>query len=295
MTTDRTTADPASIRAGFGQRLDGDWPRRDDHSGRAGGRSRRSGVHPATRHRHRQPRPPEPAASNSTPPPRSAATSVRTDPVRAVAAARTYLAASDVTGTVHLRGGTTVVVTTTAHLRHHVPGHHRPRPDHRDRHRRIPHRPRLPRERTMTAIRRRLLGLLAALALLALVIGLPATLLALGDNPIPEPTPPSGPGDVGVAQPRRRHRRPGGDRRSSRWVAWLVLSAAIVAELGPGPRRDRASSARPEAAAAGRPEPGQCRRLAVRRRPAARPAIRLPADAQPTATHGQVVPAAQRD
>ena len=40
---------------------------------------------------------------------------VRTDPARAVAAARAYLAASDVTGTVRLRGGTTVVVTTTAH------------------------------------------------------------------------------------------------------------------------------------------------------------------------------------
>ena len=40
---------------------------------------------------------------------------VQTDPARAVAAARAYLAASDVTGTVQLRGGTTVVVTTTAH------------------------------------------------------------------------------------------------------------------------------------------------------------------------------------
>ena len=39
---------------------------------------------------------------------------VRTDPTRAAAAARAYLAASDVTGTVQLRGGTTVSVHTTA-------------------------------------------------------------------------------------------------------------------------------------------------------------------------------------
>lgn len=39
---------------------------------------------------------------------------VQTDPGRAVAAARAYLAASDVSGTVTLRGGATVVVTTTA-------------------------------------------------------------------------------------------------------------------------------------------------------------------------------------
>ena len=39
---------------------------------------------------------------------------VRTDPARAVAAARAYLAASDVTGTVQLSGGTTLVVHTAA-------------------------------------------------------------------------------------------------------------------------------------------------------------------------------------
>ena len=39
---------------------------------------------------------------------------VRTDPARAVAAARAYLAASDVTGTVQLRGSTAVVVHTAA-------------------------------------------------------------------------------------------------------------------------------------------------------------------------------------
>ena len=39
---------------------------------------------------------------------------VRTDPARAAAAARAYLAASDVTGTVQLRSGTTVIVQTTA-------------------------------------------------------------------------------------------------------------------------------------------------------------------------------------
>src|SRR5215207_4427922 len=39
---------------------------------------------------------------------------VRTDPARAAAAAAAYLAASDVTGTVQLRGGTTVIVHTTA-------------------------------------------------------------------------------------------------------------------------------------------------------------------------------------
>jgi Flp pilus assembly protein TadG len=39
---------------------------------------------------------------------------VRTDPARAAAAGRAYLAASDVTGTVQLRGGTTVIVHTTA-------------------------------------------------------------------------------------------------------------------------------------------------------------------------------------
>ena len=39
---------------------------------------------------------------------------VRTEPGRAVAAARTFLAASDVHGTVALRGTATVVVTTTA-------------------------------------------------------------------------------------------------------------------------------------------------------------------------------------
>ena len=39
---------------------------------------------------------------------------VRADPAQAVAAARTYLAASDVTGTVQLRGGTAVAVHTAA-------------------------------------------------------------------------------------------------------------------------------------------------------------------------------------
>ena len=39
---------------------------------------------------------------------------MRADPTRAAAAARAYLAASDVTGTVQLRGGTTVIVHTTA-------------------------------------------------------------------------------------------------------------------------------------------------------------------------------------
>ena len=39
---------------------------------------------------------------------------LRTDPQRAVAAARSYLAAADVSGTVSLRGGTAVTVTTTA-------------------------------------------------------------------------------------------------------------------------------------------------------------------------------------
>ena len=38
----------------------------------------------------------------------------RADPARAVAAARSYLAAADVTGTATLHGGTTVVVTTHA-------------------------------------------------------------------------------------------------------------------------------------------------------------------------------------
>ena len=38
----------------------------------------------------------------------------RADPVRAVAAARTYLAAADVAGRASLRGGDTIVVTTTA-------------------------------------------------------------------------------------------------------------------------------------------------------------------------------------
>jgi len=39
---------------------------------------------------------------------------VRTDPAQAVAAARAYLAAADVTGTVQLRGGTAVVVHIAA-------------------------------------------------------------------------------------------------------------------------------------------------------------------------------------
>jgi Flp pilus assembly protein TadG len=39
---------------------------------------------------------------------------VRTDPALAAAAARSYLAASDVVGTVQLRGSTTVIVHTSA-------------------------------------------------------------------------------------------------------------------------------------------------------------------------------------
>lgn len=39
---------------------------------------------------------------------------VRADPAAAVRAARTYFAASDLTGTAHVTGGTTVVVDTTA-------------------------------------------------------------------------------------------------------------------------------------------------------------------------------------
>jgi Flp pilus assembly protein TadG len=38
----------------------------------------------------------------------------RADPVRAVAAARAYLAAADVSGNASLRGGDTIAVTTTA-------------------------------------------------------------------------------------------------------------------------------------------------------------------------------------
>ena len=39
---------------------------------------------------------------------------LQTDPGRAATAARTYLAASDIAGTVTVRGATTIVVTTTA-------------------------------------------------------------------------------------------------------------------------------------------------------------------------------------
>ena len=57
---------------------------------------------------------PGPAGSNCRPAAPSAAKGCASTTARAAAAARAYLAASDVTGTVQLRGSTAVVVHTAA-------------------------------------------------------------------------------------------------------------------------------------------------------------------------------------
>ena len=82
----------------------------------------------------------------------------------------------------------------------------------------------------MTAIRRRLLGLLASLALLALVIGLPATLLALGGTPIPSQVPTWDQVKSALLSPDDGTLALAAIKIIG-WAAWLLLSVAIVAEL----------------------------------------------------------------
>ena len=156
-TLDRSDA----VGAGFGDAVDGHRRLRDDHPGRAGGRSGRPGATPGSTPATWPRRPPGPAGSNCRSRPAIRGQGVRTDPARAVAAARAYLAASDVTGTVQLRGGTTVVVHTTATYHTTFLGIIGIDRLHGDRHRRVPHGPRRRRGRTMTTLRRRRLTGLA--------------------------------------------------------------------------------------------------------------------------------------
>ena len=112
-------------------------------------------------------------------------------PSQAVAAARAYLAASDVTGTVQLRGGTAVIVHTAATYHTKFLGiiGIDQMPVTGSAESRIV---RAVKGRTMTTFRRRLTGLLAAVLLVGIIVGLPATLLKVGGNPLPEqPSPPT--------------------------------------------------------------------------------------------------------
>ena len=154
------------------------------------------------------------------------------------------------------------------HLRHHVPGDHRDHLDDRHRPRPSPHHPIRRRRRAMTStIRARLIGLTATLAILAVLAGLPAMLLAIGANPIPDHvTQPRA--DLDVADvPRRRHpdfARPGRGRLGRLGVPDRHHHPGGAVPAAPDPDPAPAGAG---AAAVRRPGTGRCRSPAVRRRP----------------------------
>ena len=118
-----------------------------------------------------------------------------------------------------------------------------------------------------STIRARLIGLTATLAILAVLAGLPAMLLAIGANPIPDHVPTLEQIWTAADLPRRRHldaARPGRgrlgrlgvpDRHHHPGGAVPAAPHADPAPAGPG------------AAPVRRPRTGRCRRPAVRRRP----------------------------
>ena len=79
-------------------------------------------------------------------------------------------------------------------------------------------------------IRARLVGLLATVLLLGILIGLPATLLALGANPIPQGLPT-------LEQIRSAFTTPDDGTlalsaiKVIAWAAWLVLTGSILLEI----------------------------------------------------------------
>lgn len=80
-------------------------------------------------------------------------------------------------------------------------------------------------------IRTRLLGLLATLVLLGILIGLPVTLLALGANPLPQSLPSFDQLRASFANPDDGTLALGAIKVIA-WAAWLVLTGAIVLEIG---------------------------------------------------------------
>ena len=151
---------------------------------------------------------------------------LRVDITAAKSAAQDYLRAAGVEGTVTVIGGDTLMVTHHRHLRQQVPRDHRSGLDAGHRGGIRAAHPRRRRHRAMNTphdFGQRLTGLLATVAVLGIVIGLPVAVPR--DRRQPDPRPGAHPRrDQGRAPgTRRRHPRPGavqGDRLGRRGPSW---------------------------------------------------------------------------
>ena len=149
----------------------------------------------------------------------------------------------------------------------------------------------------MTTFRRRLTGMLAAVLIVGILIGLPVILVEIGGNPLPDQLPSLS--DVGKALTSPDDGTLAVAAISLiAWAAWLILAGSILLEAhvsAAGHHPARAAGA--AAAAARRPKPGHRRAAAVRRHPAATRSIPAtgqpnpwpppaPTTARPTTRHG---------
>ena len=81
----------------------------------------------------------------------------------------------------------------------------------------------------MTTFRRRLTGLLAAVLLVGIIVGLPATLLNLGGNPLPNQLPSLSDLSEALTSPDDGTLAVAAITLIG-WAAWLILAGAIVVE-----------------------------------------------------------------
>src|SRR5829696_7632575 len=81
----------------------------------------------------------------------------------------------------------------------------------------------------MTTFRHRLTGLLAAVLLIGIMVGLPATLLKLGGNPLPNQLPSLSDLSEALTSPDDGTLAVAAITLIA-WAAWLILSSAIVVE-----------------------------------------------------------------
>ena len=81
----------------------------------------------------------------------------------------------------------------------------------------------------MTTFRRRLTGLLAAVLLVGIIVGLPATLLNLGGNPLPNQLPSLSDLSEALTSPDDGTLAVAAITLIA-WAAWLILAGAIVVE-----------------------------------------------------------------
>jgi hypothetical protein len=81
----------------------------------------------------------------------------------------------------------------------------------------------------MTTFRRRLTGLLAAVLLVGIIVGLPATLLSLGGNPLPNQLPSLSDLSEALTSPDDGTLAVAAITLIG-WAAWLILAGAIVVE-----------------------------------------------------------------